>query len=268
GLTPYLADVDEATGALTPAIARRAMERAPRLISAVVPVLPFGHAGGVADWTQFEKDTGVPVVVDGAAAFDAVRDATTPIVVSMHATKALGIGEGGFLATTDQALADHVRALTVFGFTGTRDSQMPAFNAKLSEYAGAVGLAALDFWPETPGRLIRASHLLRASFLRMPEVEFQHGWGADWTSTTCIVNVPDGQADIVERRLAAGGIETRRWWERGLHRQPAFRNSLYADDLSATNKLAARVIGLPFSVDLTFDDAAVITQSMAEALGH
>lgn len=268
GLTPYLADVDDATGALTPAIARRALERAPAPIAAIVPVLPFGFAGGVEAWAKFEEDCGIPIVIDAAAAFDTVNDATTPLVVSLHATKTLGIGEGGFLATQDQDLANKVHALSVFGFEGTRDSRMPAFNAKLSEYSAAVGMAALDHWPETRGRLLRVAQLIRAAFALSPEIRFQPGWGLDWVSTTCIVQLPDGMVDRAERRLANAGVETRRWWERGLHRQPVFRTSPLADDLSTVNRLAASTIGLPFSIDMTAGEIDKIARATMSALAE
>jgi hypothetical protein len=45
------------------------------------------------------------------------------------------------------SLARRVRRLTSFGFDGSREALCVATNAKLSEYAAAVGLAALDGWP-------------------------------------------------------------------------------------------------------------------------
>jgi PAS domain S-box-containing protein len=67
-------------------------------------------------------------------------------VVSLHATKVLGIGEGGFVLCDDPALTRSIRARTNFGFDGTREANVPAFNAKMSEYHAAVGNAALDEW--------------------------------------------------------------------------------------------------------------------------
>jgi len=74
-----------------------------------------------------------------------------PVVVSLHATKALGIGEGGFVASTDHALIGAVARCCNFGFLGSRETRVPAFNAKMSEVHAAVGLAALDGWPRTRG---------------------------------------------------------------------------------------------------------------------
>jgi dTDP-4-amino-4,6-dideoxygalactose transaminase len=250
GLTPCFADVDAQSGVLTPEIARALVQD--HVIAAVMPVLPFGAPIDLEAWAAFECDTGVAVVGDAAAGFDVARVAPVPLVVSLHATKALGVGEGAFLATQDEALAADVRAMSVFGFKGTREAFMPALNAKLSEYAAAVGLAALDQWPQTRRRFMQSAQKLRGALSDTP-LKFQDGWGADWISATCIAELPE--ADKAARALALEDIETRRWWGRGLHRQPAFRTAPQAMALMHTNRLAAQTLGLPFAFDL--DEAAI-----------
>ena len=49
----------------------------------------------MAAWTAFSRACGLPVIVDAAAAFDAVRSAPLPTVVSLHATKALRLSVPG-----------------------------------------------------------------------------------------------------------------------------------------------------------------------------
>ncbi|MBL8550318.1 MAG: DegT/DnrJ/EryC1/StrS family aminotransferase [Hyphomonadaceae bacterium] len=253
GLAPCFADVDEEGGVLTPDLARRAMRKLAEPVAAVMPVAPHGQPIDLAAWAEFEEETGTPVIVDAAAGFDAVSEAPVTVAVSLHATKALGIGEGGFIATRNESAAIQMRALSGFGFAGgARDALSPAFNAKLSEYAAAVGLAALDDWPRTRARYIRAARLMRAALASSRSVALQAGWGASWVSAACVVRTSEG-TDRLERRLAAAGIETRRWWERGAHRQPAFRNAPRADDLAVTDRLAATTVGLPFAVDLDAD---------------
>ena len=53
------------------------------------------------------------------------------------------------------------------------DSQVAATNAKLSEYAAAVGLAALDAWPGDRLRWMRTAQMLRIALIGRPEVRFQ-----------------------------------------------------------------------------------------------
>jgi dTDP-4-amino-4,6-dideoxygalactose transaminase len=265
GLQPWFVDVDPETWMLQPQAVRDLVDRHPGQIVAAMPVCAFGDLGDLDGWKAFREDTGLPVVVDAAAAFDTLRDSDLPAVVSLHATKVLGLGEGGFLATRDAALALKVRQLTTFGFSGSRESLAPATNAKLSEYAGAVGLAALDAWPGDRLRFMRAGQLLRIGLIGLPEVRFQPGWGADWITSVCCVALPDGSADAVAEALSAHGVDTRQWWGRGCHRSPAFADCR-SEDLPATDHLAASVLGLPFSIDLSEVEVRQVVEALKQAL--
>jgi len=266
GLTPYFLDVDPDAWTLQPQTVRRALASAPALISAAIVVAPFGLMPDLTPWLELREETGVQVVIDAAAAFDTVHAAPLPTVVSLHATKALGIGEGGFVATDDQDLAQRVRQLTTFGFRGSRESHIPATNAKLSEYAAAMGLAAMDAWPHNRLRWLRAAQGLRAATHHLPQVIFQSGWGLTWATSVCSVRLPDGMATAVERGLNAQGVETRRWWGLGCHTNPAFANCPRGD-LTQTDRLGGAVIGLPFSIDLDHEQINRVAAALTDQFG-
>jgi len=249
GLTPWLLDVDPDTWMLDPAAVREALKHAPGKVAAVIPVSAFGRPLDLEAWAAFRDETGIAVVADCAAGIDALDRAPVPVTVSLHATKALGIGEGGFVATEDPDLAERLREETNFGFRTPRLSESAATNAKVSEYAAAVGLAALDAWPNTRIRLLRAGQQLRMALALDPAITFQSGWGVSWVSTTCIVGVPEGRANALGDAAREMGIETRQWWGAGCHRHPAFLD-LPQTSLEVTDRLAVSTLGLPFAVDL------------------
>ena len=265
GLTPYFLDVDPDTWALQPETVHQALAGAPAPVSAVILVAPFGLMPDLTPWLELREKTGLQVVVDAAAAFDTVDAAPLPTVVSLHATKVLGIGEGGFVATDDQDLAQRVRQLTTFGFRGSRESHIPATNSKLSEYTAAMGLAAMDAWPHNRLRWLRAAQSLRAAMSHVPQVIFQSGWGLTWATSVCSVRLPDGMAATMERRLNAEGVETRRWWGFGCHVNPAFKG-FPQGDLTQTDRLGGAVIGLPFSIDLDNEQISRIVAALADRI--
>jgi dTDP-4-amino-4,6-dideoxygalactose transaminase len=265
GLVPWFVDVDADTWTLDAVAAEAALNRAPGPVGAVIPVCPFGALVDLQAWRAFRRRTNVPVLIDAAAAFDTLIEADIPACVSLHATKALGIGEGGFFVTKDRSLSDRFRHLTSFGFNGTRDSLFPATNAKLSEYASAVGHAALDVWPHERLRLMRAAQLLRIALTATPQVKFQDGWGVAWVSSTCVVTTPEGRADALVSALAAAGIETRQWWGRGCHASTAFA-ACAREALPNTEALGAATVGLPFSSDLTPREISRIAAALSAAL--
>ena len=174
-------------------------------------------------------ETGVPVIIDGAACFDsmasvpAARPGRSPTMISLHATKALGVGEGGFLVSTDDAVAHRARHVANFGIGDSPEEQTLGYNGKMSEYHAAVGLAALDGWPERRTALVSRTERYVAELTRVPKVRTVPSFGKAWVSAYCTVRVP-GNASIVVDRLRVLGVESRRWWQDGVHAQLAYRN--------------------------------------------
>jgi dTDP-4-amino-4,6-dideoxygalactose transaminase len=265
GMIPWMVDVDAETWMVDPSQLKAQLADAPGPVGAVIPVGAFGTVPDLAAWAAFRDETGLPVIADCAAAFDACVTAEVPVMVSLHATKALGVGEGGFIASTDQPLIQRIRETTTYGFRGTRESQFPATNAKLSEYAAAVGMAALDAWPATRLRYGAVARLLRMGLVEAPEVVFQPGWGLNWITSTCIVGLPEGSALGIEAHLNANGIDTRRWWGHGCHTSPAFA-SLPTTDLGNTARLAGSVLGLPYYADMTLGEVDRLASAMIAAV--
>lgn len=265
GLTPYFVDVDPETWMLDPAAVSAAIASAPGEVGAIMPVAAFGRMPDLDAWRAQADATGLPVVVDGAAAFDALERAPVPVTVSLHATKTVAAGEGGFVASDDPAFLDGFRALTAFGFSGDRTARMPATNAKLSEYAAAVALASLDAWPADRARFALVAQRLRAGLALTPEISFQPDWGAGWVSSVCVVGVPQGAAARMMRVMAAMDIDTRAWWSEGCHRHPAFADCPCAPT-PVTDRLAGATLGLPYFIDLEEDASARIIEGLHEAL--
>ncbi|HEX8569283.1 MAG TPA: DegT/DnrJ/EryC1/StrS family aminotransferase [Caulobacteraceae bacterium] len=265
GLVPWFLDVDPATQALDPDRVREALARAPGPVGAVVVVAPYGAALDTAAWLGFREETGVPVVIDAAAGFDTTTDAALPTMVSLHATKLLGVGEGGYLACEDTELADRVRELTTFGFRGSRESRVPATNAKLPEHTAAVGHAALDAWPALRLRYARTAQKLLMALASVPEVEMQPGWGLRWVSTTCVARLRSDGAARLERAATEAGVDTRRWWGGGCHTSPAFAD-LPREPLPVTDLLARETLGLPFAVDMSDEAVSRVGAAAVAAL--
>ena len=245
GLIPYFVDVNANTWALDPQGAADAIARAPDTVGAVMPVVPFGRPMDVAAWDRFRSRTGLAVVIDAAAGFDTITPCSVPAVVSLHATKVLGTGEGGFVMSTDTSLIRDIRARSNFGFAGVREAAVPAANAKLSEYHAAVGLAALDEWPEVRREWMALAQAYRDVLPESNQLRFQPEIGRSWISSTFVLSLADSAAARVEKALTEAEIQTRRWWGGGAHLHPA--TTMHPrTELPATRTLAEATIAVPF----------------------
>ena len=268
GLTPWFHDVDASSWALDPDRVEKTVKRLPDgSVGALIAVSPFGAPLDMDAWEAFEDRTGIPVVVDAAAGFDTVRTSRIPSVVSLHATKVFGAGEGGFVTTTDSKLLDRVAACCNFGFEGSRSAVLPALNAKMSEYHAAVALAALELWPEMRAKHLRIIEWYRRGLLRVPGVALQPGYGDGWACGTTSVMLPAGMLPIVARSLSERGVETRAWWGDGCHVQPAFADC-DRGPLDVTEQLAGRVLGLPHFPDMQKKDVDFVVEAVSAALGR
>lgn len=249
GLIPWIVDVDGESWALEPEAARELLREAPGPVSAVIPVSPFGRPIDFGGWSSFRDETGVAVVIDAAAMFDTIRAGSVPAVVSLHATKVLGVGEGGFVVGNDAGFIQELQKRANFGFWGSREATAPSFNGKMSEYSAAVGLAALDAWPATRADFARVAAAYRDALSGQSKVMLQEGFGESWVSSTVIVAAEESGAEAVGRALASQRIGTRRWWGGGLHRHSAFAK-FPCGKTDQTEELADSVIGLPCWRDL------------------
>lgn len=265
GLVPYFVDIDPETWAMEPAIAADALRRAPGPVGAALPVSPFGAPLDWSGWESFASETGIKVAVDAAAGFDTARPGQIPLAVSLHATKPFGIGEGGVLLSRDRALIARVRRLSNFGFEGGRDAHVPACNAKLSEFAAAVGLAAFDAWPYTRAGYASLARSYAAALSAVPGVTPAPGFGAGWAPSSCVVALQRAAVRGVVAHLAREGVETLRWWADGCHRHPAFADCPRAP-LEVTGDLAPRTLGLPFHLGLGPQQLNAVIGGLADSL--
>jgi dTDP-4-amino-4,6-dideoxygalactose transaminase len=269
GLEPHFVDVDRGSWAIRPEDILDVAAK--RSVGAAVVVSAFGAPLDVDAWHEFSRTSGIPVVVDAAAGFDAFRlnrlgHNGLPIVVSLHATKVFGVGEGSVVIVRDAALAKKIRAFGNFGFAESRNAYLQGVNAKMSEYTAAVGLAHLDQWPESRERWDALTSAFVDEVNRMPQLRLAPAFGDGWVSSFGLVELPPTiSATAVADLLAQRGVETRRWWGEGCHRQTAYQHYEHSS-LPRTEYLSRQVLGLPFWLGLGRQDVRLLFQALDDAL--
>ncbi len=267
GLEPIFLDVDKATQALTPEYIKSQIKSIKQPIGAVIPVSSFGAPLNVAQWDRFTEETGIPVVIDAAAAFDTMTSGhmhigRTPVMISLHATKICGIGEGGLLLSQSSDTADRIRHIINFGFENDRLSHRIAINGKGSEYNAAVGMAVLDNWAETRAQWGKVQKYYIDTLGKAGIECWMH---PDWITSTCNIIVPN-EAAALGVALKDYNIDTRRWWETGCHVHPAYRSCRIHDELTATKWLGQSMLGLPGAIDISEEDLRYICNAVIDSM--
>lgn len=241
-------------------------------VGLVIPVSPFGRNVGQTEWQQFQAATGIPVVIDGAALFEALlREprmnlGPLPVALSFHATKSFATGEGGCVITTRPDLANRTLQCLNFGFMNSRLSEVPGINGKLSEYAAAVGLAELDGWAGKYQRSMSVCDAYRQGLERLP-VDMRLWTAPHISSSYVLLQCRSVQeANTVAEALASELVDTRRWYGNGLTSQPAFRDCVRLDLHGRAALEPQTIVGLPMAVDLSPQQVSRICDTIGEAI--
>jgi dTDP-4-amino-4,6-dideoxygalactose transaminase len=232
----------------------------------MIPVCAFGRELMWDDWDEWSRIHMTPLVIDAASAFGnqkigSIKDNNICAVFSLHATKSLPGGEGGFVVAHARTI-ERIRAASNFGFTSGRVcNDANSTNAKLSEFHAAVALAALDAWHETSAKRLRVASWY---FKRLPEsVTLQVRPETDILVTMPVLLPAGADPDAIAAMLDDDDIETRRWYFPPIHRMPAFETEA---DLPITKDISSRLLGLPFHTHLAEDDVAFVCERLAEVL--
>ena len=255
GLRPVFADIDPETWCLDPARAAEAMTPQTRV---VVPVHVFGAPADVEAFDELSRRRGAPVVYDAAHGFGALHDGR-PVgaaglgqVFSTSPTKLLITGEGGVVATDDDALAEHVAVGREYGNPGTYDPVFVGLNARLPEAGALMGLAGLDLLEAEAQRRNALAAQYRELLADVPGVTVQKIRAHDRSSvkdfSIRVAAAGFGLArDALAAALAAEGVDTRAYYVPPVHRTTAFARTgpSFEERLPVTCALADEVLTLP-----------------------
>jgi dTDP-4-amino-4,6-dideoxygalactose transaminase len=260
GATPVFADIDPATLNLDPAdAASRITERT----KAIVPVHLFGRPAPLAELAAL----GVPLLEDAAQAFGADGIATTGVcsTFSFFPTKNLfALGDGGLVASTDDAVAERIRMLRFHGSRDKRTFELIGTNSRLD----AVQAAMLRvFLPELSGwnaarreAAARYAELGLGDAVELPRDEPGHVYHMYVVRTE--------ERDRITAALQENEIACAAYYVTPTHLQPAMRYLGYEPgSLPETERAAAENLALPMWGGIDADRQARIAAVVRVAVG-
>ena len=263
GANPVFCDIDAATFCVTPDTVRAALTPKTR---AVMAVHLFGNVAPVEEIEAL----GVPVLEDAAQALGSRapgdrRAGALGIAAtfSFFPSKNLGaFGDGGAVATRDDALA---QAIAMLRFHGSRDKisfELVGHNSRLDELQAALlrlELPYLDSWCD--GRRAAAARYAEAGLGELAALP-QPVDGCDPAWHLYVIR--HERSDALAEALAAAGIGCKAYYRVPLHRQAAMQP--WSDvDLPGTDEAARTHLAIPMSPVLTGEQAAEVVAAVRAA---
>lgn len=119
---------------------------------AIMPVHVYGVPCKIHEIERIAKEYKLKVVYDSSHCFgvsyrnstDVFIDSGDYSVVSLHATKVLGTGEGGLIISKTAEAKNRVDLIRSFGLQGDNIVNLDGLNAKMTELQAAFGLSCLE----------------------------------------------------------------------------------------------------------------------------
>jgi dTDP-4-amino-4,6-dideoxygalactose transaminase len=267
-ITPIFADIDPQTHNLDPAAVRRMIT--PRT-TGIIGVHLWGRAAPVAELQAIADEHHLRLMFDASHGFGCSRGGKLLgsfgecEVFSFHATKFFNTFEGGAVVTNDDALAEKMRLMRNFGFSGYDNVIYPGTNGKMTEIAAAMGLTNLedmDSFVATNRKNYEAYRDRIASLGALSLLTYDESEANNFQYIVVEVGVdfPVSRDRIVEV-LHAENVLARKYFWPGCHNMEPYR-SYYPHAglvLPNTKLVADRVLVLPTGSAMPADDIESIS---------
>jgi perosamine synthetase len=274
GAVPVFAEVDPVSFNIDPEDVKR------KITARTKAVMPVHYAGQIADIEALLKLSDEHSIVvsedaaEAAGAFFRGRHAGSfgkASIFSFTPTKNMTTGEGGLIATDDDALAERTRLLKNHGMDREYHHVEAGYNYRMTEMQAAMGLVQFRKLNENIEIKNRNAAYLTGELSKIdgiipPQVL------PDRNHTFMIYSIRIDEKklgiprDTVLKGLRDRGIQAKIYFPPA-HLQPVFRGMGHTEgELPVTEALSKSIISLPIHTRLTEDDLSHMVHSIKEIL--
>ena len=268
GARPVFVDIDLSTYNLDVSQLEAAITAQTR---AIIAVSLFGQMADYAGINRIASKHGITVIEDAAQSFGATQNnqkscsVTKISSTSFFPAKPFGCyGDGGALFTSDEQLAETMRAIRSHGGIRRHHHTLVGMNGRLDTIQAAILLAKLPHFQD--------------------EVEERNRLGARYSeklSNECVVpivlegnthvyaqyTVRVSQRDKLAERLKSHGIPTAVYYPKCLHEQPVYEPLGYRwGQFPNSEKASREVISLPMGPFLSVDEQNQVIEAFKKSI--
>jgi dTDP-4-amino-4,6-dideoxygalactose transaminase len=278
GISPVFCDIDPRTQTIDPACVEKMIT--PRT-TGIIGVHLWGRPCDIESLEEIAASHHLKLLFDAAHSFGCsykqkmIGNFGNAEVFSFHATKIFNTGEGGAIATNDDALARKIRLTRNFGFNGYDNVVCVGTNGKMNELSAAMGLTNLDSIDEWIAINRRNYECYVEELKDVPGlslIEYDSREKSNYQYIIIQVDEPitriarDQMVDI----LSSENVLARRYFHPGCHRMEPYRSRFPFVGLALpeTEKLSERVLALPTGAAVTVDDVRRVCQIIRFAVDH
>ena len=263
-------EVDAGTFNMDPRLVRQAITPRTR---AIIAVHLYGRVAAMDEILEIARPAGIAVIEDAAQAHGACLDGRrtgslgTAAAFSFYPTKNLGaLGDGGAVTTSDPDLAARIRLLRNYGSQVKYQHEMIGFNSRLDELQAAfltVKLAGLEEKNERR-RAIAARY--EAGLRDCPDIVLPRPSGDD--NVWHLYVIRSNRRRTLQAALRKRGVTTLIHYPVACHKQGAYADRAFSQDLSLSERLADEVLSLPLWPEMAYDDVDRVIEAVRRAVSE
>ena len=277
-ITPVFCDIDPETYTIDPA---RIEELITPRTTGIIGVHLWGRGCNVEAIETIARRHNLRFLFDASHSFacsyrgrmiGGFGDAET---FSFHATKFINTFEGGAVVTNNDGLAEKMRLMKNFGFSGLDNVIYIGTNGKMSEIAAAMGLTSLEGMDDFIAANKRNYHAYLKNLQHQPGLKVLTYDEKERNNYQYVVFEVDEQRTGVSRDhlleiLHAEGIRARRYFYPGCHKMEPYRSYFPHAGLllPVTERVVNRIVCLPTGSYVTDEDVETICEIIAFVIHH
>ncbi|MBI4398769.1 MAG: DegT/DnrJ/EryC1/StrS aminotransferase family protein [Candidatus Omnitrophica bacterium] len=261
GGKPVFCDIDPKTWTLAPSEIPKRMTPKTK---AIAGVHLFGNSCDIQAISEMAGQYNLKIIWDGAQALAATYQSKNlaqypdAVCFSFYPTKNITTGEGGMVATQEDAVAAKIRLLKNHGYTGRYEHAVLGFNYRMTELEAAIGVIQLGKSKNFIEKRKRLAAIYKQYVEDSDVFQVQHlTSGAEHSYNYFSVALRPDAISITREEFCAAleeeGVQNAVHYPRGLHMQRAF-SALETESLPVTESLCRRIFSLPMSPFLNEED--------------
>jgi UDP-2-acetamido-2-deoxy-ribo-hexuluronate aminotransferase len=238
---------------------------------AIMPVSLFGQIPDMEAINRLAEEHRIPVLEDAAQSFGATRNGLKSCAVStigstsFFPAKPLGCyGDGGALFTSDDGLAEKMRAIRAHGGIQRHQHPLLGMNGRFDTLQAAILIPKLAYFPDEVKARDRIGARYSALLKDVCETpKIRKGNTHVYAQYTIRLKNRDRLGEVLKGK----GIPTAVYYPKCLHEQPVFSRLGYKwGDFPESEKASREVLSLPMHPFLTEKEQDFIVESLKDAL--
>jgi dTDP-4-amino-4,6-dideoxygalactose transaminase len=267
GASPVFVDIEPDTYLIDAARIEAAITSRTR---AIMPVHLFGLVADMDMIAAIAERHGIEVVEDACQAHGATfrgrrAGAFGHAAFSLYGTKNMTTGEGGFITTDDDRLADWVRLFRNQGMRQRYHHEILGYNFRMTDIGAAIGLVQFAKLERNTARRGAIAARYDDAFadlpIRTPVVP------VDRTHVFHQYTIDVGpQRDAILDELHAAGVGAAVYYPIPVHRQAYVLERGIGADLPVTDRAAARTLSLPIFPGLSEEEQDQVIAAVRAAI--